>query len=215
MRTYVLCFLGLAQLGVAVAQAAEPARAVPPAATAAGPVVSGAAHPAPGGADQKARPRRPAISTAAQLRAMRATENAGLVGIISGGIDDTDLRIATELAAVLDAPGGLRVFPVAGKGSVQNVHDIVFTRGVDIGIVQMDVMAQLKREPPFPDVERYLRYVTRLYDKEVHILATKQIRSVDDLAFKKVNFDVRGSGTFMTADAIFGALGRPVEATTD
>jgi hypothetical protein len=34
------------------------------------------------------------------------------------------------------------------------------------------------------------------------------------LAFKKVNFDIRGSGTFLTADALFGALRIPVEATT-
>jgi TRAP-type uncharacterized transport system substrate-binding protein len=222
MRASVLCLIGFVQLGVVAAQAGEPLRIAPPDAVPDGGITPVAAHPAPEWTAQQARrpgpgqqPRLqpPTLSTVAQLHAMRATENAGLVGIVAGGIDDTDLRIATDLAAVLDSPGQLRVFPVAGKGSVQNVNDIVFTRGVDIGIVQVDVMAQLKREPPFPDVEKYLRYVTRLYDKEVHILAEKQIASVEDLAFKKVNFDVRGSGSFVTADAIFGALGVPVDAT--
>src|SRR5258707_8038328 len=70
-----------------------------------------------------------------QLRhALRARENAGVVGFVAGDIGSTDLRVAGDLATVLDgSEHGLRVLPVAGKGSLQNLKDIVLTRGIDVG----------------------------------------------------------------------------------
>lgn len=145
---------------------------------------------------------------------MRTEVNAGLVSIMSRGMEGTELWEATDLAASLGlARDHLRVLPIAGKGGMQNATDIVFARGVDIGIVQSDVLAALKRDPPFPGIENYLQYITKLYDEEVHILAGTQIQSIEDLASKKVNLGVRDSGTSYTAKAIFDALGIRVEAT--
>jgi hypothetical protein len=89
---------------------------------------------------------------APQVRhAMRETVNAGLVGIISGSMDATDLGKATELAIGLGTEGSrLRPLLIIGRGALLNVTDIVFARGVDVGIVQSDVLAALKRDPPFP-----------------------------------------------------------------
>ena len=145
---------------------------------------------------------------------MRDEVNAGLVGIISAGMEGTEFGETTDLAASLDGSRDhLRILPIAGKGAFQNATDIVFARGVDIGIIQSDVLAALKREPPFPGIENYLRYITKLYDEELHVLAGTQIQSVEDLASQKVNFGARDSGTFMAATAIFDALGVTVEAT--
>jgi TRAP transporter TAXI family solute receptor len=148
------------------------------------------------------------------LHARRDRLNAGIVGIVADGIDGTDLRAATELATVLDgAKDGLRVFPVAGKGSVQNVEDVLLARGIDLGIVQSDVLAYYRRERPLPRVDERVQYVAKLYDQEIHILAARDIRSLEDLAFRKVNFDAPGSGTELTANLVLGTLGIPVEAT--
>jgi len=123
-------------------------------------------------------------------------------------MDGSGLAEATELAASLDGVRDhLRILPIAGKGALQNVTDIVFARGIDIGIIQSDVLAALKRNPPFPNVENFLQYITRLYDEEVHILAAKGVNSTEDLASKKVNFGLSGSGTDMTASVIFERLG--------
>src|SRR5690348_8759927 len=71
------------------------------------------------------------------LREMREMVNSGLVGLISEGMDGSGLDEATELAASLDGiRDHLRILPVAGKGALQNVTDIVFARGIDIGIIQ-------------------------------------------------------------------------------
>jgi uncharacterized protein len=157
-------------------------------------------------------------ATAAQqqpIETMRARANAGTVGVVSGGVDGTYVRIAADLAAVLDNGDTLRVLPVIGKGSVQNLSDVIFVRGIDIGIVQSDVLSYVKRERLFPGVEKSIQYIAKLYDEELHILAGKDISKIEDLAGKKVNVDLRGSGTAMTASLVFERLGISVEQTND
>jgi len=141
---------------------------------------------------------------------MREEINTGLVGIVSEGTDYT-VDLALTLAA---GDTGLRLLPIAGAGALQNAKDVVFARGIDFGIVQTDVLDEIKHNPPFAGVEKYLRYVTRLYDQELHILAGSDIQSIDDLRGKKVNFGLRDSGTFVTATAVFKAKGVVPEVTT-
>ena len=161
-----------------------------------------------------------AVPAAAQVPAGPAVSNtiranAGTVGIISGGVDGTYIRIAADLAAVLDDGDTLRVLPVVGKGSLQNFSDIIYLRGIDAGIVQSDVLAYVLREGLFPGTSRAIQYVAKLYDEEVHILAREGITRVEDLAGQKVNVDVRGSGTAMTATVIFKSLGIAIQPTND
>ncbi|HZU89509.1 MAG TPA: TAXI family TRAP transporter solute-binding subunit [Stellaceae bacterium] len=165
--------------------------------------------------DAQASHRHDALAAARIRHALRDEVNSGLVGIVAGSTGDGDFDEATDLAASLDhlSGGGLRILPVIGRGAFQNAADVVFARGIDIGIIQSDVLAALKRRPPFPGIERFVRYIAKLSDAEVHILAGEDIRSVKDLASKKVNFGLHGSGTAFTAGAIFHALGVLVSAT--
>jgi uncharacterized protein len=149
------------------------------------------------------------------LNALAIRANAGTVGIISGGPDGTYVRIAADLAAVLDDGDALRVLPILGKGSLQNIADILVLRGVDIGIVQSDVLAYARREKLLPGVDSLIQYIAKLYDEEVHVLARADVARIEDLAGKPVNVDVRGSGTAMTATLLFDALGIPVVARND
>src|SRR5215211_8424675 len=82
------------------------------------------------------------LVVSAQSPASRPTPNAasinsGTIGVISGGADGTYIRIAADLANVLDSDT-IRILPIIGRGSLQNLRDIMFLRGVDVGIVQMD-----------------------------------------------------------------------------
>jgi uncharacterized protein len=139
--------------------------------------------------------------------------NAGTVGIISGGADGTYIRIAADLANVLDGEN-LRILPIIGRGSLQNLRDVMFLRGVDIGIVQMDAREQLKAENLQTDAVRRLRYITRLYNEEVHIIANRDITDIRQLEGKKVNIDKAGSGTNLTSRIIFEKLGIKPDITT-
>lgn len=137
--------------------------------------------------------------------------NRGTVGIISGGINGTYIRIATDLANVLDNGNELRVLAIMGKGSVQNIDDILYLRGIDIGIVQSDVFEFVRRQRKHPNIDQRIRYITKLYNEEFHLLANDSITRIEDLAGQKVNFGVRGSGTYMTASLVFETLGIQVE----
>ena len=75
---------------------------------------------------------------------LRERVNQGTVSIISGGVTGTYVRIASDLASVLDEGDELRILPIIGKGSVQNITDILYLRGIDIGIVQSDVLSFIK-----------------------------------------------------------------------
>jgi uncharacterized protein len=149
--------------------------------------------------------------TAAPFNPSRA--NTGTVGVISGGADGTYIRIAADLANVLDGED-LRVLPMIGRGSLQNLRDIMFLRGVDIGIVQMDAREQLKVENLHDDAARRLRFITRLYNEEVHIIASREITDIRQLDGKKVNIDKAGSGTNLTSRLIFEKLGIKPDVTT-
>lgn len=137
--------------------------------------------------------------------------NRGTISVISGGINGTYIRVATDLASVLDDGYELRVLPIMGKGSVQNIDDILYLKGIDIGIVQSDVFEFIKSQNKHPSIDQRIRYITKLYNEEFHLLAEGNISDIADLAGKKVNFGVEGSGTFMTASLVFDILGIDVE----
>ncbi len=153
------------------------------------------------------------VAAADQLTEQRELVNASTVGIISGGVTGTYVRIAADLADALDQGYQMRILPVIGKGSVRNIEDLLFLRGIDIAIVQSDVLDFYRRDA-MPWIDENIRYIAKLYDEEVHVLARDEFASIDQLAGKRVNFGTEGSGTFMTAGIIFDELGLDVEVTT-
>jgi TRAP transporter TAXI family solute receptor len=140
--------------------------------------------------------------------------NHATVGIISGGVAGTYVRIAADLADAFDQGYDLRVLPVIGKGSVRNIEDLLLLRGIDIAIVQSDVLDFYKRTDLYPEIDQKIAYITKLYNEEVHLLARDEFASVDELRGQRVNFGTEGSGTFMTAGIIFEKLAIEVDATT-
>lgn len=138
--------------------------------------------------------------------------NSGTIGIVSGGIDGTYVRIASDLATVLDNGEELRILPVIGKGSVQNIADILYLKGVDVGIVQSDVLSYLRRKDAHRDIHQRIQYIAKLYNEEFHLVAASAIKSIEDLAGKKVNVGIEGSGSEITATTVFAALSIKVDA---
>jgi TRAP transporter TAXI family solute receptor len=151
---------------------------------------------------------------AADLAGQRDLVNGGVVGVISGGVTGTYIRIAADLADALDDGYELRVLPIIGKGSVRNIEDLLLLRGVDVAIVQSDVLDFYKRAGLVPNIEQKIHYITKLYNEEVHVLAKSDYGTIDDLAGKRVNFGTEGSGTFMTAGIIFDDLGIEVDISS-
>ena len=136
--------------------------------------------------------------------------NNDTVSVISGGIGGTYIRIAADLQAELDDADNLRILPIIGKGSIKNIEDLLYLRGVDIAIVQSDVLTYLRNKNVYGDLQDRVNYVTKLYNEELHLVARRDITDIRQLRGKKVNFGGKGSGTYMTSETVFGALGLKV-----
>ena len=107
--------------------------------------------------------------------------NQNTVTLISGTIGGTYVQFGADLASVLDDGNKLRVLPIVGRGSVQSVADILFLQGVDLGIVRADTLDYLERKGFAKDIKKQFTYVTKLYNEEMHVIASKSVRSLADL----------------------------------
>jgi TRAP-type uncharacterized transport system substrate-binding protein len=141
--------------------------------------------------------------------------NRGVVELETGGSADASARIAEEIASIFDDGATRRLVPVIGKGPVQNLTDLRYLRGIDLAIVQSDALDYAREQRLVPGVDTSLTYVTKLYNAELHLLARPDIKSIADLANRKVNVDLRGSGTAFTAGRVFELLKIPVTVTND
>ena len=145
-------------------------------------------------------------ASAQQDPALREQINAGTVRIVSGDVDGTSFRVAADLAAVLSDGNEMRILPVIGKGSVQNLTDILYLQGVDLAIVQVDVLDYLKDNKLFRGLDRRIHYITKLFNEELHLLVREDVKSIQDLDGKVVSFGLPGSGAFVTASQVFQTL---------
>ena len=140
-----------------------------------------------------------------QRQELTVRANQGTVGVITGMEGGTYARTAADLTILDDDT--LRVLPVLGKGSLQNLSDILYLKGIDIGFVQADALAYAQRHNMFPNLTQGIRYIAKLYDEEVHVLARKDITQLKELDGQRVNVDVSGSGSAMTAEILLNELG--------
>lgn len=132
--------------------------------------------------------------------------SSSMVSIVSGGVSGTYIRIASEMSNVLDEGKRFRILPLVGRGSVQNLRDLL-AKDADIAIVQMDAREGLRGEPAYKDAKNNIRYIARLYNEEIHIVAPRHVSNISQLDGKKVNIDLPGSGTNLTARIVFEKLG--------
>src|SRR3954452_10727532 len=149
-----------------------------------------------------------------QLGSVGERINANTIAVISGNPNATYMTIAYDLSAVLDDGGEVRVLPVIGKGGGQNIKDVRFLKGVDLGITQSNLLPYFKRTNEIGPLEDKIVYIAKLFNEEMHLIvrADSGIGSLADLAGKKVNFSDAGSGTQLSTRDIFEKLGiTPVE----
>ncbi len=133
--------------------------------------------------------------------------NANTVTLLTGTIGGTYVQFGADLASVLDDNGNLRVLPIIGRGSVQSVADILFLKGVDLGIVRADTLDYLEKKGFANDIKKQFTYVTKLYNEEMQVITPKTIKTLNDLEGKKVSVDLPNGGTFVTALTVFERLG--------
>jgi TRAP-type uncharacterized transport system substrate-binding protein len=142
---------------------------------------------------------------------IKERKNAWTVGIAGGLIDGTYMRFADELAKVLDDGDNLRILPMVSYGAASNLDDLLYLRGVDLAVTQSDVFEYFRTERKTPNLQSRVHYILRLPIAELHILAKTDIRALEDLRGKKVNFGPAGSGSSLTGTIVFQRLGVQVD----
>jgi TRAP-type uncharacterized transport system substrate-binding protein len=154
--------------------------------------------------------RREAIAAAVKAEAaVKERTNAWTVGLAGGLIEGAPLRLAAEVARVVNEQGKLYVLPIVTRGATENVNALLYLRGVDAAIINTDVLDEYKAQVPF--IERRLVYLLNLFPSELHIFVRPEIRSLDDLKDKKVNFNTQGTAAAYSGPLIFSRLGLSVE----
>jgi TRAP-type uncharacterized transport system substrate-binding protein len=143
--------------------------------------------------------------------AIKERKNAWTVGIAGGLIDGTYMRFADELAKVLDDGDNLRILPMVSYGAASNLDDLLYLRGVDLAVTQSDVFEYFRTERKTPNLQNRIHYILRLPIAELHILAKTDIRSLEDLRGRRVNFGPAGSGSSLTGAIVFQRLGVQVD----
>lgn len=149
----------------------------------------------------------------AQASGLAAAANDGVVKVVAGSRGGTYTQLTTEMMSVLPSfakDGRMRVLPMIGVGSRQNIQDLLYLQGVDIAMVQNDVLTSYAEDSD-GSIKQRVRYIAKLHAEEFHVLALNDIASINDLAGKKVSFGGEGSGTSMTANNVFSKLGITVE----
>jgi len=133
----------------------------------------------------------------------RDAVNAGTVTIITAPAGGAKSVFAADMARVLDEKDKLRILPVLGKGPVQNVIDVLYLKSIDMGLVATDVPEFYKIQYGSNITDR-LRYIMKLYNDEIHIIAPTEIKTVFDLEGKRIEAP-KDVGLY-SAKAIFSRL---------
>ena len=193
--------LGLLSLSAAVASALMPSQ------SAAQPREQAAAsrqeQPATARHDPAARP----LNFGAQQEKI----NAWTVGLAAGLIEGAPLRLASEMARVVDDGANLHVLPIVTRGATENLNSLLYLRGIDLAIINSDSMEEYRIQ--LPEVRKHVTFILNLFPSELHIFVRPEIQSLQDLAGKKVNFNTLGTAAAYSGPLLFSRLGIDVDKT--
>ena len=149
------------------------------------------------------------VAEGENARALRL--NNWTIGLAGGLLEGTFAWYAADLAKALDDGDNLRVMPINTFGAVGNVLDLIYVKGVDFAITYADVLDHYKNVDRVPGIEQRVNYVIPMFQGEFHLFVRPEIKSIQDLAGKKVGFNTVGSAANYTGNIVFERLGVKVE----
>ena len=91
-------------------------------------------------ADAQAQRARGASAAAYTYEEKKRQTNDIAITIVTSGITCTCARFAEDIRDIVNdlRPDGLRVLPVLGVGGLQTMDDVLFLKGIDMGVVDED-----------------------------------------------------------------------------
>jgi hypothetical protein len=141
----------------------------------------------------------------------KADANAGTVSIMTQRVLAGPLmRSVLDLSTLLDDGERfekMRVLPIVARGKMQNLWDILYLNGVDMGFLQADMLEILKEDPQIEYIKNRVRYIAVMFPEEITLVARSDIKSLQDLTGKKISINAKGTASNVTAPIIFKRLG--------
>jgi TRAP-type uncharacterized transport system substrate-binding protein len=171
-------------------------------------LAAAAALAAPASAQQT---QQAAAARPMSYEAMREKVNAWTVGLAAGLIEGAPLRLAAEMARVVDDGPNLLVLPIVTRGPTENLNALLYLKGVDLAIINADALEEYRVD--FPDIRKHVAYLLNLFPSELHILVRPEIKSLQDLAGKKVNFNTPGTAAAYSGPLMMSRLGVNITKT--
>jgi TRAP-type uncharacterized transport system substrate-binding protein len=129
-----------------------------------------------------------------------------VVQIETGNSAGITVRLAEDLASLVDNEATRRIVPLVGQGGLRTVADLVRMPGIDMAILQLDVLDHARAQKLFPGLDTSITYIAKLNYVEFHLLARQQVRSIADLGGQTISIGPRGGDTAITATQLFGLL---------
>ena len=117
---------------------------------------------------------------------------------------DDPMRALSNVVAERDK---LRLIRILGENHVRNLYDLLYLRGVDMALVRSDAVEFVKRSNEFPGITRVVNVLARVSEEKILLAAGNAVRTIDDLAGKRVALGRRGSGEHLTGSVILETLG--------
>ncbi len=161
--------------------------------------------PAPPGAQAAPTATKPG-SAAKRPKALVPEANISIMTEALPATAGSDEDSIGELARAFSAAGLTRILPVRGLGPIANMRDLLHMRGIDMAVVNADILAYARLTGDLRGVDTRLSAVAKLYDKTVYLVASPDVTAISDLAGQRVLVPGADSDSFVTARSLFGQL---------
>jgi uncharacterized protein len=145
---------------------------------------------------------KPAAEAAKPAAEVARASDGPKLGIVTGSDKGTYYQFGLDLQKLVRQQADIDLSVVTSKGSIENVYAVYQRPGVQLGIVQSDVLAfisRLESDPTLTRIAKKTRMVFPLYNEEVHVLGRRGIGDFEELTGKRVAIGREGSGTYLTA----------------
>jgi TRAP-type uncharacterized transport system substrate-binding protein len=149
---------------------------------------------------------------AQQQHALRAAHNELTLLVVTGHHRHSYIGMVSDMAGMLGGNGEVRLVPIAGAGGPDNLKDLLYLRGADMAIVPSNVLLDDKVGDALGgNLQSRLVYVSPLYGEEVHVLAGRDVDSIEALSGRKVAVPVADGNALFAAADVFQRLGVKAE----
>ena len=143
----------------------------------------------------------------------RQSINDPVVSVMGAGVNGQMTHMLSDIAAVTKGDD-LRVLQIIGQGSLHNITDLLFLKGVDAAMIQSDALNFYDQLGLEDSISSKVVYIAPLGKQDAHLLARRDsATTIDDLDGKRINFGRTTSGTVISASLIFDALGIKAEVS--